>query len=87
MGHDGQTLGRIYIKCLNGVVEWQDLEVRRGKSEYAEGTEQESRNKSESSLVLDNLTIQCYASSVRFDVFSTLSKTSEGGDWHLRGAR
>ncbi len=33
----------------------------------------ESRSKSESSLIVDYLTIQCYAFSVKIDVFSTLS--------------
>ena len=71
MGSDGRTLGRLYVRYLSGGLECRGLEERRGKSECPEGTEQESRNKSESSLILDYLTIQCYASSVGFDVFST----------------
>ena len=71
MGPDGQTLGRLYVKYLNGALEWQGWEERCGKSECPEGAEQESRSKSKSSLILDYLTIQCYASSVGFDVYST----------------
>jgi hypothetical protein len=47
------------------------VERRRGESERPEREEQESRKESESSLILDYLTIQCYAFSVRIDVFST----------------
>ncbi len=34
----------------------------------------ESRSKSKSSLILDYLTIQCYAFSVKIDIFSTSTK-------------
>ncbi len=71
MGSGGWTLDEISIKYPNEESEQLDQKKGRGKSEYPEGNEGESRNKSESSLTLDNLTIQCHASSVDFDVFST----------------
>jgi hypothetical protein len=40
--------------------------------ECPEREEEGSRKKSESSLILDYLTIQCYVFSVRIDVFSTV---------------
>ena len=65
---DGETLDG----CEKETLEWHDSELRRrGELECPEREEEGSRKKSESSLILDYLTIQCYAFSVKIDVFST----------------
>ena len=67
----GETLDGIHVEYQNKALEQQDSELRCGESECPEREEQRSRSKSESSLILDYLTIQCHAFSVRIDVFST----------------
>ena len=57
---------------LGETSEWQGSELRQRRKKG------ENENKSKSSLILDYLTIQCHAFSVRIDVFST------GGErWQL----
>ncbi len=72
---DGETLDGYQKEtdgCQKETLGWHDSELRRGELECPEREEEGSRKKSESSLILDYLTIQCYAFSVRIDVFSTV---------------
>ncbi len=69
---DGETLDG----CQKETLEWHDSELRCGELECPEREEEGSRKKSESSLILDYLTIQCYAFSVRIDVFSTTNRAA-----------
>jgi len=71
---DEETLDRCQKEtdgCQKETWEWHDSELRRGELECPESEEEGSRKLSESSLILDYLTIQCYAFSIRIDVFST----------------
>ncbi len=81
-----RILDGMHVECQDKALEWQGWKLRRAQLETPEREEVESRNKSESSLILGYLTIQCHAFKVRIDVFSTAQKR-EKVEWSIESSK